>query len=124
MCGINGFNWQDSSIIKNMNQATKHRGPDDSDIFVDDFVDAFDLVLKKGKHLEIYNIGSDKQIKISDLALKVSKFLKKRIVLKKTRIARGSPKHRCPNIKKIKKLGFKQKYNMEYGLRKTISWYK
>ena len=93
-------------------------------IFVDDFVDAFDLVLKKGKHLEIYNIGSDKQIKISDLALKISKFLKKRIILKKTRIARGSPKHRCPNIKKIKKLGFKQKYNIEYGLRKTISWYK
>jgi len=93
-------------------------------IFVDDFVDAFDLVLKKGKHLSIYNIGSDKQIKISDLALKISKYLKKKIILKKTRIARGSPKHRCPNIKKIKKLGFKQKYNIEYGLKKTISWYK
>ena len=32
-------------------------------IFIKDFIDAFDLVLKKGKHLNIYNIGTKEQIK-------------------------------------------------------------
>lgn len=29
MCGINGFNWEDAALIKEMNLAIKHRGPDD-----------------------------------------------------------------------------------------------
>ncbi|HPL95305.1 MAG TPA: asparagine synthase (glutamine-hydrolyzing) [bacterium] len=36
MCGINGFNWPDSELIKKMNQAISHRGPDDSGILVDE----------------------------------------------------------------------------------------
>lgn len=35
MCGINGFNWIDDIKIKNMNDAIRHRGPDDEGIFVD-----------------------------------------------------------------------------------------
>ena len=33
MCGINGFNFVDKSIIKKMNESLKHRGPNDSGIF-------------------------------------------------------------------------------------------
>lgn len=28
MCGINGFNWEDTALLARMNDATKHRGPD------------------------------------------------------------------------------------------------
>ena len=69
-------------------------------IFIKDFIDAFDLVLKKGKHLNIYNIGTKEQIKISQLAFMISKFYKKNIVLKKTKILQGSTLNRCPDIKK------------------------
>jgi len=48
-------------------------------IYIDDFVNAFDLILKKGKHLNIYNIGTNEEIKISHLALKISKFFNKKI---------------------------------------------
>jgi len=34
MCSINGFNFRDEKLIGKMNQATKHRGPDDSGIFL------------------------------------------------------------------------------------------
>lgn len=91
-------------------------------IFIDDFVSAFNLILKKGKHLNIYNIGTDEQIKINRLALKISKFFNKKIILRRTKIAKGSTKHRCPNILKIKKLGFRQKYNLDLGLNKTINY--
>ena len=93
-------------------------------IFIDDFVHAFDLILKRGKHLNIYNLGTNEEIKISQLALKISKFFNKKIVLHRTKIAKGSTKHRCPSILKIAKLGFRQKYNLNSGLHKTIDWYR
>ena len=34
MCSINGFNFKDERLIQNMNQATKHRGPDGTGIFL------------------------------------------------------------------------------------------
>lgn len=38
MCGINGFNWADDELIRRMNDAVKHRGPDGEGVYVDDFV--------------------------------------------------------------------------------------
>ena len=112
-------------IKKNKKFVIKGNGNETrSFIFIEDFIRAFDLILKKGKHLNIYNVGTAEQIKISRLVLKISKFFKIRVVLHRTKIARGSTKHRCPNISKIRKLGFKQKYNLNMGLYKTIDWYK
>ena len=38
MCGISGFNWNDSFLIKKMNDAQNHRGPDGNQTYVDDDV--------------------------------------------------------------------------------------
>ncbi len=38
MCGINGFNFSDQNLIQKMNQASKHRGPDETNFLVDDGV--------------------------------------------------------------------------------------
>jgi asparagine synthase (glutamine-hydrolysing) len=35
MCGINGFNFKDEILVKSMNQAIKHRGPDGNSFFTD-----------------------------------------------------------------------------------------
>ena len=90
-------------------------------IYIEDFIDAFDLLLKKGKHLEIYNIGTAEKIKIKDLAYKLSKIFKKKIILNKTALPKGGTKIRIANIKKIRKLGFKNKHNLDKGLRKILS---
>ena len=34
MCGINGFNFIDKGLIHEMNETTKHRGPDDAGVFL------------------------------------------------------------------------------------------
>jgi asparagine synthase (glutamine-hydrolysing) len=36
MCGINGFNWENKDLINKMNECIKHRGPDQSGIFICD----------------------------------------------------------------------------------------
>lgn len=89
-------------------------------IYIDDFVDAFNLILNKGKHLNIYNIGTSEKIKIKDLAYKLSKIMKKKIILKKTSLAKGGTKLRVPNIDKIKHIGFKKKFNLNKGLMKIL----
>ena len=46
-------------------------------IYIDDFVEAFYILFKKGKHMNIYNIGTQEQIKIIELAKLIMKVLKK-----------------------------------------------
>ena len=90
-------------------------------IFIDDFVSAFNIILNKGKHLNIYNVGTTEKIKIKNLAYKLSKIFKKKIIIKKSLLTEGSTKIRLPNIKKISKLGFKKKFNLEKGLNKIVN---
>ncbi len=108
-------------IKKNQNFTIQGSGNEiRSFIYIDDFINGFEKIFNKGKNLEIYNIGTNEKIKIINLAKKISKIFKVKIKIKKTKLTKGSPKKRCPDIKKIKKLGFKQKYNLEKGLKKII----
>ena len=89
-------------------------------IYIDDFINAFNLILNKGKHLNIYNIGTNQKIKIRELANKLSKIFKKKIIIKKTPLSKGGTTIRVPNINKIKQLGFKTKFSLDKGLEKML----
>ena len=89
-------------------------------IYIKDFLSAFDLILSRGKHLGVYNIGTSEKIKIKNLAYKLSRIFKKKIILKKTLAAEGGTKVRIPNINKIKRLGFMPKFYLDKGLRETL----
>jgi len=91
-------------------------------IYIDDFINAFNLILERGKHLNIYNIGTSEKIKIKELAAKLAKIFNKKIILKKTSLQKGGTKIRLPDITKIKKLGFKQKIKLSQGLKNILSF--
>ncbi len=115
-----------SRIKKSKNKKFKIQGSGNeirSFIFIDDFISAFELILKKGKHLNIYNIGTQEKIKIKDLAFLIAKIFKKRISLKNLPLTKGSTKIRIPNISKIKKLGFKANFNLKKGINKIVQKY-
>ena len=38
MCGINGFNFKDDTALAGMNEAIKHRGPNDNGTYTDELV--------------------------------------------------------------------------------------
>lgn len=88
--------------------------------YVDDLVDGLILVMKKGKSGEVYNLGNDVETAIIDLA---------KLIIEKTRtkskikyVPRPAHDHqrRLPDLKKVKKLGWKPKTSLENGLKKTL----
>jgi len=89
-------------------------------IYIKDFLSAFNLILNRGKHLKVYNIGTTEKIKIKNLAYKLSKIFKKKIILKKFPLAKGGTTVRIPSIEKIKKLGFIPKFYLDKGLREIL----
>lgn len=86
-------------------------------IHISDFCDAFYLLTKKGKHLGIYNIGTEERVTIIKLINYIKKISGKIFVINKGLLRKGGTLHRCPNIKKIKKIGFRQKIKLEDGIR-------
>ena len=93
-------------------------------IFIDDFIDALQLIYKKGKNLNIYNIGTQDEISIKRLLNLIQKKMFSNYKIKHIPIKKGGTLKRCPNIKKIKKLGFKRSFKLSSGLDQTIDWYK
>ena len=89
-------------------------------IHIDDFVNAFGLIFEKGKHMEIYNIGTQNKITILNLVKLIGKILNKKILIKKKNSFKGGTNIRCPDISKIRKLGFKEKITLKNGLKKII----
>ena len=85
-------------------------------IYINDFMQAFDLIFRKGKHLEIYNIGTTEKISIRQLAMKIINKINKKIKIKTGDAFKGNTNIRCPDISKIKKLGFEQNVSLEKGL--------
>ena len=89
-------------------------------IYIDDFINAIGCILKRGKHLQIYNIGTSEEISINNLVKMISKIINKKVSIIRSPLKKGSTKKRLPDIKKIKKLGFKQKIKLEEGLKRIL----
>ena len=92
--------------------------------YIDDAVEAIKLISKKGNNNEIYNIGTNEEINIKNLVYKISKKLKLNLKIVSGKLRDGSTLRRRPDIKKIKKLGHENKFNLNLGLELTVNWYK
>lgn len=91
--------------------------------YIDDFIDGlYRLICLKSKKFDIYNIGNNKEIKIISLAKKITKLLnKKNLKISKGKLRSGGTKKRLPCIKKLMKIGYKPKINIDKGIEKFLS---
>ena len=88
--------------------------------YIDDFVSGFEILFKKGRHLNVYNIGNDQETKIKDLVNIICDKLKVKYTIGYKKKFKGSPLRRCPDISKIRKLGFVPKTNIKKGIENII----
>ena len=92
-------------------------------VFIDDLIDGLMAVLKCGAHLGIYNIGTQEEVSIAELARMVGAYFGKRMEIVPGPPALGGTRRRCPDIGKIQALGYSPKVRLQDGLAVTAKWY-
>lgn len=91
--------------------------------YIDDLVEGVMKIIEKGEHLNIYNIGTTEEVKISELARKIGLCFNRQLNIIPGQICEGGPKRRCPDIKKLSSLGYCPKIHLELGLKFFADWY-
>ncbi len=92
--------------------------------YIDDAIEQLMVIDQKGLKSEIYNVGMENEISIKELINEISKILNIKILFNKGNSRLGATTRRCPQMSKIKKLGFNLSNSFENGLKNTVHWYK
>ena len=92
--------------------------------YIDDFVDAVMIILKKGKWNEDYNISGGGEYLVYDLAKKIIEISrsKSKIIIKEEEVAQ--PQRVSIDISKMREIGYSPKIGIDEGIKKTIDFYK
>jgi len=91
--------------------------------YIDDAVDGILLAAAKGDDGEIYHLGVNEEISISALCSKISEQMKIDVNFKPSSLSEGATNRRCPDISKLRRLGYSPKISLSQGLEATIPWY-
>ncbi|CAM8375589.1 WcaG Nucleoside-diphosphate-sugar epimerases [Candidatus Methylopumilus universalis] len=90
--------------------------------YISDFIQGIDLIFKSNSG-GIFNIGTLDEIKIKDLYKKIALIMKYDGSFSSGLEPLGATHRRCPDINKIKKLGYSPSFSIEQGLEITIDSY-
>ncbi|MGE0220847.1 NAD-dependent epimerase/dehydratase family protein [Mycolicibacterium sp.] len=91
--------------------------------YVDDIVDGIVAMYTHGGHREIYHIGNDEMVSIRDLVGRVGRTLGIDLDIQPSEAAAGGTPVRCPDITKMRKLGYRPEVSLDEGLQRTAAWY-
>jgi len=94
-------------------------------LYVVDNCEAIDLILRKGKSGEIYNVGAGNEKANLEIATFILKELgKSKSMIEFVKDRPGHDRRYSLNYEKLKTLGWKPSYTLEKGLKETVEWYK
>ena len=92
--------------------------------YVDDIVQGILTMYEKGGHREVYHIGSDEEVSILDLAARIGKIVGVDLDIRPSAAAAGDTPRRCPDITKMRALGWSPAVGLDEGLAPTVAWYR
>lgn len=97
--------------------------------YISDSIVGYLKVLLSKESGEVYNVGnSDNEINILGLAQIVSGLFDNKLEIQTipypSHYPQEEPRRRCPDLTKIKKLGYESKINLKTGLKRFITWSK
>lgn len=94
-------------------------------LFIEDLINCIKILIKKQKsNFEIFNVGSEKPITITELAKTVLLASKKEKIIKYITNDYAIDNKIKINTSKIMSLDWKPKYSLKEGIEKTLNWYK
>jgi nucleoside-diphosphate-sugar epimerase len=92
-------------------------------VFIDDLIAGLMLVIEKGEHLGIYNIGTEEEMSIKQLAEEIARYFHREVQIAPGELKAGGTLRRCPSIERIGALGYRPAVSLRQGLAATIPWY-
>lgn len=93
-------------------------------VYIDDLVDGVSCILARGEHMNIYHVGTEDEVTIAALALKIGAACGVAVRIVPSAPAAGATPRRCPDIAKLKRLGYAPRVPLGAGLAKTVAWYR
>jgi len=94
-------------------------------LFVEDHCRAIELIIKKGKPGEVYNVGAQCEVQNIDVAHRILEYLgKPRTLIKMVPDRLGHDKRYALDCRKIRALGWKPEYSFDNALLATVNWYR
>lgn len=91
--------------------------------FVDDLVEGVALLIARGEHRTIYHLGTDEEITIERLATEIGSVLGRAVVVEPGAAMVGGALRRCPDISRIRSLGYEPQVGLHAGLEIAVRWY-
>ena len=92
--------------------------------YVDDVVDGILTMQAKGDDREVYHIGNDQEVTIRDLVKITGQVCGVDLDIIPGPAAAGATNRRCPDISKMRALGYDPKIGLTEGMQRTASWYR
>lgn len=93
-------------------------------VHVDDATEGIVRIINRGEHLGIYHVGTDQETSIRELAGRVARCFGREIEIVPGRAKPGGTLRRCPDISRLRGLGYEPRVSLEQGLSQTVRWYR
>ena len=93
-------------------------------MYIDDFIRALRLMIKNAKGKSIIHIGVEDEVEIKHLVRFIGDILGFSVDIAAGEVPIGETDRRCPNVSKLRELGFSPQFSLEAGLFNTVNWYR
>lgn len=90
---------------------------------ISDCVDALTLLLDKAE-TGIYHVGTPEEVTMEHLVRLIGDHYQRKLDIQPSALPWGSPPRRCPDITKLRALGFEPKITLADGLGPVLDWYR
>lgn len=92
-------------------------------VYVDDLVEGVLRVIESGAHLELYHVGNDEEVTVTQLVQAMGRSVGRQVQAQPGPLQPGGTARRCPDVRKLRALGYEPRISLEAGLRLTLPWY-
>ena len=91
--------------------------------YVDDAVDGIMIAAEGGEDAQIYHLGVDEEVEVVELARRIGKLAGYELDLVTQELRAGGTLRRCPDISKLRALGYTPRISLDEGLQRCWDWY-
>ena len=91
--------------------------------YVDDLIDGLLTMETKGAKHDLFHIGNEEELTIKALANIIADIMDVEVNIVASVKPEGETDRRCPDINKMRSLGFEPLTSIERGVKQTVEWY-